>query len=145
MNPFINFGINFAAYDPIGLAGSLGFITYINYICLAIIAIVYVVKYFVGIGGSMKLSIIGVLFAAAFLVVEILNSLFNTPGNILRPILIVGASLLFVIAFLISFFSAPDELISLDDQISEETSLLEKELEIDNGESASEEDADEIG
>lgn len=140
LNPFFHFGINFAGVDPIGLAGSLGFITYINYICLALIAIVYIVRYFVGVGGDMKLSMVGVLFAAAFLVVEVINSLFGATGTILRPILIVGASLIFIIAFLISFFTAPDELMTPEELISEDTSLLEEKLQDEETDSSVEEE-----
>ncbi|MFW9830415.1 MAG: hypothetical protein ACFFD8_01365 [Candidatus Thorarchaeota archaeon] len=132
----LGFYPNFAFPDPIGFAGTLGNISYINYLCLAIIGIVYIVKYAVGIGGKMRLSILGVLFAAAFLVVEILNSLFGTPGNILRPALIVGSSLLFVFAFLISFFTAPDELMDSDallvEEIDTSAELEEEEVESSN-------------
>lgn len=123
-NPFYQFysiwGFTLATPDPIGFAGTLGNISYINYISLAIIGIVYIVKFAVGMGGELKLSIIGVFFAAAFLIVEILSSLFVLPGTILRPALIVGSSLLFVIAFTISFFAAPDELIERDEPTTEE-------------------------
>ncbi len=144
LNPFFlffsNFGFNFAFPDPIGFAGTMGNISYVNYICLAIIGIVYLVKFIVGIGGSMKLSIIGVLFVSAFLVVEILNSLFATSVPLLRVALIVGSSLLFIIAFIISFFTAPDELIdseefvveemeSLEEQVLEDTKSIENEVE----------------
>lgn len=118
--------MNFATPDPVGFAGTLGNITYINYICLAIIGIVYLVKFVVGIGGKMRLSIIGVLFAAAFLVVEILNSFFGTSGDFLRAALIIGSSLLFVIAFVISFFTAPDELEDPGALLIEETDRLEE-------------------
>lgn len=123
-NPFYQFysiwGFTLATPDPIGFAGTLGNISYINYISLAIIGIVYIVKFAVGMGGELKLSIIGVLFAAAFLIVEILSGLFVLPGTILRPALIVGSSLLFVIAFTISFFAAPDELSERDELTTEE-------------------------
>ena len=90
-------------------------------------------------GGELKLSIIGVLFAAAFLIVEILSSLFILPGTILRPALIIGSSLLFVIAFTISFFAASDELIERDEPITEEIDSLE-ELTTDEPETTTEEE-----
>ncbi len=142
-NPFYQFysiwGFTLATPDPIGFAGTLGNITYINYLSLAIIGIVYIVKFAVGMGGELKLSIIGVLFAAAFLIVEILSSLFIFPGTILRPALIIGSSLLFVIAFTISFFAAPDELIEGDEPITEEIDSLE-ELTTDEPETTTEEE-----
>ncbi|MHA2315302.1 MAG: hypothetical protein ACXACF_08510 [Candidatus Hermodarchaeia archaeon] len=125
LNPFPIFynlwGFTFAGPDPIGFAGNLGNITYINYICLGIIAIVYFVRFILKIGGPLRLSIIGILFASAFLIVEILSSLFILPGSVIRPVLIIGSSLIFIIAFTISFFAASDELIEKDELIGEET------------------------
>ena len=126
LNPWINIGINFATPDPFGFAGTLGNITYINYICLGIFGIVYLVKLIVGLGKGMKLSIIGILFAAAFLAVEVLSSFLILPGSFLRPALIVGSSLLFVFAFAVSFFAAPDELVDFEAQYVEEIDPLEK-------------------
>jgi hypothetical protein len=126
LNPWFNIGINFATPDPFGFAGNLGNITYINYICLGIFGIVYLVKLIVGLGKGMKLSIIGILFAAAFLIVEVLSSFLILPGSFLRPVLIVGSSLLFVFAFTVSFFAAPDELVDFEAQYVEETDPLEK-------------------
>jgi hypothetical protein len=142
LNPFPIFynvwGFTFAVPDPIGFAGNLGNITYINYICLGIIAIVYFVRFILRIGGPLRLSIIGILFAAAFLVVEILSSLFILPGTVIRPVLIIGSSLIFIIAFTISFFAAPDELIEKDEFIGEETDRIE-ELATEEAETATEE------
>lgn len=130
LNPYIlfftNFGFNLAFPDFLGFAGTMGNISYINYLCLGLIAMVYLVKYLVGIGGDLNLSIIGVLFAAAFLIVEILSTLLITPGNVLRPILIVGSSLLFIFAFIIGFFLAPDELVDSDALLTEAPDRLEE-------------------
>jgi hypothetical protein len=126
LNPWMHFGINFATPDPFGFAGTLGNITYINYICLGIFGIVFLVKLIVGLGKGMKLSIIGIFFAAAFLLVEVLSSFLILPGNLLRPVLIVGSSLLFVFAFAVSFFAAPDELVDFEALQVEETDPLEK-------------------
>jgi hypothetical protein len=137
LNPFISFfslsvssGLtyNLAFPDPIGFAGTLGNISYVNYLCLALIAIVYLVKFAIGIGGDLKLSIIGILFAAAFLIVEVLNGFFSVSANYLRPALMVGSSLIFIIAFTISFFAAPDELMEPDEILVEETDSLEKQV-----------------
>ncbi len=142
LNPFPFFyniwGFTFAAPDPLGFAGNLGNISYINYICLGIIAIVYLVRFILRIGGPLRLSIIGILFASAFLVVEILSTLFIVPGSVIRPILIIGSSLIFIIAFAISFFAAPDELIEKEEAIEEETDHLE-ELASEEAETATEE------
>ncbi len=142
LNPFPFFyniwGFTFATPDPIGFAGSLGNISYINYICLGIIAIVYFVRFVLRIGGPLRLSIIGILFVSAFLVVEILSTLFIVPGSVIRPILIVGSSLIFIIAFTISFFAAPDELIEKAELIVEETDRLE-ELATEEAETGTEE------
>ncbi|MFX0169051.1 MAG: hypothetical protein ACFE89_06765 [Candidatus Hodarchaeota archaeon] len=126
LNPWINFGFTFSSPDLFGFAGTFGNITYINYICLGIFGIVYLVKLFVGLGKGMKLSIIGILFAAAFLLVEVLASFIALPGTLLRPVLIVGSSLLFVLAFSISFFAAPDELVDFETLQEEEIDPLEK-------------------
>jgi hypothetical protein len=142
LNPFPFFyniwGITFAFPDPLGFAGNLGNISYINYICLGIIAIVYLVRFILKIGGPLRLSIIGILFAAAFLIVEILASLFILPGSVIRPALIVGSSLIFVIAFTISFFAAPDELIEPEELVTDETDRLE-ELALEESETTTEE------
>ncbi|MFX1299949.1 MAG: hypothetical protein ACFFDE_03325 [Promethearchaeota archaeon] len=142
LNPFPFFyniwGFTFATPDPLGFAGSLGNISYINYICLGIIAIVYFVRFVLRIGGPLRLSIIGILFVSAFLVVEILSTLFIVPGSVIRPILIVGSSLIFIIAFTISFFAAPDELIEKAELIVEETDRLE-ELATEEAETGTEE------
>ncbi|MDO8056016.1 MAG: hypothetical protein Q6361_04080 [Candidatus Hermodarchaeota archaeon] len=126
LNPWFSIGINFANPDPFGLAGSLGNITYLNYICLGIFGIVYLVKLIVGLGSGMKLSVIGIFFAAAFLIVEVLSSFLIPSGTFLRPVLIVGSSLLFVFAFAVSFFAAPDELVDFEALQVEETDPLEK-------------------
>jgi len=126
LNPWFNIGINFANPDPFGFAGSLGNITYLNYLCLGIFGIVYLVKLAVGLGSGMKLSIIGILFAASFLIVEVLSSFLIPSGTFLRPVLIVGSSLLFVFAFTVSFFAAPDELVDFEALQVEETDPLEK-------------------
>ncbi len=138
---FTGYFFNVAFPDPIGFAGTMGNITYVNYLCLTIIAIVYLVKFIVGIGGSMKLSIIGVLFAASFLVVEILNSFFAAYTPILRSALIVGSSLLFIFAFIISFFAAPDELLVEAELLAEETDSIKKQV-LEDAESIEESDED---
>ncbi|MFX1476288.1 MAG: hypothetical protein ACFFCO_12545, partial [Promethearchaeota archaeon] len=119
----------------------LGNISYINYICLGIIAIVYLVRFVLRIGAPLRLSIIGILFVSAFLVVEILSTLFIVPGSVIRPILIIGSSLIFIIAFAISFFAAPDELIEKEELIEEKTDSLE-ELANEEAETATEEPED---
>ncbi|MFX1509046.1 MAG: hypothetical protein ACFFBR_01950 [Promethearchaeota archaeon] len=137
LNPFIPFfslsitsgmTFNLAFPDPIGFAGTLGNVSYVNYLCLGIIAIVYLVKFAVGIGGDLKLSIFGILFAAAFLIVEVLNGFFSVSANFLRPTLMVGSSLIFILAFALSFFAAPDELMESAELFEEETDSLEKQV-----------------
>ena len=137
LNPFIPFfslslssGVTFnlGFPDPIGFAGTLGNISYVNYLCLGIIAIVYLVKFAVGAGGDLKLSIIGIFFAASFLIVEVLNGFFSVSAVWLRPALMVGSSLIFIFAFTISFFAAPDELMEPDELLEEETDPLEKQV-----------------
>ncbi len=137
LNPFlpvfslsVNSGLtyNLAFPDPIGFAGTLGNISYVNYLCLGIIAIVYLVKFAVGLGGNLKLSIIGILFAASFLIVEVLNGFFSISAIWLRPTLMVGSSLIFIFAFTISFFAAPDEIMELDEVLVEETDSLERQI-----------------
>jgi hypothetical protein len=86
------------------------------------------VKFAVGIGGNLKLSIIGILFASAFLIVEVLNGFFSVSAIWLRPALMVGSSLIFIFAFAVSFFAAPDELMEPDELIEEETDPLEKQV-----------------
>jgi hypothetical protein len=151
LNPFIPFfslslssgaTFNLAFPDFIGFAGTLGNISYLNYLCLGLIAIVYLVKFAVGIGGDLKLSIIGILLAAAFLIVELLNGFFSVSATFLRPLLMVGSSLIFVIAFTISFFAAPDELIEPVELIAEETDLLEKQV-LEDDDSLAEQDESE--
>ena len=148
LNPFIPFfslslssgsTLNLAFPDIIGFAGTLGNISYVNYLCLGLIAIVYLVKFVVGIGGNLKLSIIGILFATSFLIVEVLNGFFSVSAAFLRPMLMVGSSLIFVIAFTISFFAAPDELIESDQLITEEADSLERQV-LEDAESVAEED-----
>ncbi len=148
LNPFIPFfslslssgsTLNLAFPDIIGFAGTLGNISYVNYLCLGLIAIVYLVKFVVGIGGNLKLSIIGILFTTSFLIVEVLNGFFSVSAIFLRPMLMVGSSLIFVIAFAISFFAAPDELIEPDQQITEEADSLERQV-LEDAESVAEED-----
>lgn len=147
LNPFIQFfslsissglTFNLAFPDPIGFAGTLGNISYVNYLCLGIIAIVYLVRFAVGIGGNLKLSIIGILFAATFLIVEVLNGFFSVSAVWLRPALMVGSSLIFIFAFTISFFAAPDELMDQDEILVEETDTLEKQV-LEDAESMQEE------
>jgi hypothetical protein len=151
LNPFIPFfslslssgaSFNLAFPDFIGFAGTLGNISYLNYLCLGLIAIVYLVKFAVGIGGDLKLSIIGILFVASFLIVELLNGFFSVSATFLRPLLMVGSSLIFVIAFTISFFAAPDELIEPVELIAEETDLLEKQV-LEDDDSLAEQDESE--
>ncbi|MFX1318703.1 MAG: hypothetical protein ACFE9D_02750 [Promethearchaeota archaeon] len=152
LNPFIPFfslslssgaTFNLAFPDFIGFAGTLGNISYVNYLCLGLIAIVYLVKFVVGIGGGLKLSIIGILFTASFLIVEVLNGFFSVSATFLRPLLMVGSSLIFIIAFTISFFAAPDELIEGDQLITEETDSLEKQV-LEDADSLADEDEDEL-
>ncbi len=137
LNPYIPFfsltissgaTFNLAFPDTIGFAGTMGNISYVNYLCLGLIAIVYLVKFAVGIGGDLKLSIIGILFAASFLIVEALNGFFSLSAIWLRPALMVGSSLIFIIAFAISFFAAPDELMEPDEILVEETNALEEQV-----------------
>jgi hypothetical protein len=78
------------------------------------------------------------MFASTFLIVEILSSLFILPGSVIRPVLIVGSSLIFIIAFTISFFAAPDELIEKEELIDEETNRIE-ELATEEAETATKE------
>ena len=151
LNPFIPFfslslssgaTFNLGFPDPIGFAGTLGNVSYVNYLCLGIIAIVYLVKFAVGIGGNLKLSIIGILFATAFLIVEVLNGFFSVSAIWLRPALMVGSSLIFIIAFTISFFAAPDELMEYDELLVEETDTLEKQV-LEDAEAIEEDESEE--
>ncbi|MFW9933899.1 MAG: hypothetical protein ACFFDU_00025 [Candidatus Thorarchaeota archaeon] len=151
LNPFIPFfslsissgsTFNLAFPDPVGFAGTLGNISFVNYACLGIIAIVYLVKFAVGIGGDLKLSIIGILFVSAFLIVEALNGLFSVSAVWLRPTLMVGSSLIFILAFTISFFAASDELMEPTETLIEETNSLEKQV-LEDAESIEEQDENE--
>jgi len=113
----------FISFDPLGL-GFGGLITYVNWGCLALVAMVFIAKLCVGIRGQTQLSTFGILLAAAFLLVE----LFMTFDYALKGALIVISSLFFLVAFLISFAAAPDQL-----EIEEES--LTSELEEVIGES----------
>jgi hypothetical protein len=127
LSPMDPLKLGLGAYDPLKLGWPL--ITYINWACLGIVVIVYIVKLCVGLHGRVNLSILGVLLAAAFLLVQ----LFQDLNVVLKSVLIVGSSLLFVAAFLISFFTSPDELV--------EKSELEEPIEAEE-ESASLDDED---
>lgn len=102
MDP-LKLGLGF--YDPLKLGWPL--ITYINWACLGIVVIVYIVKLCVGLRGRASLSLLGVFLAATFLLVQ----LFQDFNLALKGVLIIGSSMLFVIAFLISFFTSPDEVV----------------------------------
>lgn len=106
LSPMDPLKLGLGSYDPLKLGWPL--ITYINWACLGIVAIVYIVKLCVGLRGRVNLSLLGVLLAAAFLLVQ----LFQDVNLVLKGGLIIGSSLLFVIAFLISFFTSPDEVIA---------------------------------
>ena len=125
-NPWFQpFGITFWQYNPLGIAGRFGFITYINYVALALVFMVYIVKFCVGIGKGFKLSILGVLLAASFLVIEVVTTIVP-PYDPLRVMLVVGSSLLFIIAFTLSFFAASDRLEVMNEiEVEEELASLE--------------------
>jgi hypothetical protein len=106
LGPLDPLHLGLGSYDPLGLGFPL--IMYINWACLGLVVLVYIVKLCVGLRGQANLSLLGVLLAAAFLLVQLLQT-FNL---FLKSVLIVGSSLLFVIAFLISFFASPDELVA---------------------------------
>ncbi len=108
VNPWFDpFGFGLSLIDPLSIVGDIpGFIFYINMACLAIVVISYITKYCAGIESETKLSIIGILFLFPFILVE----LFRTFDIfLLKEILIVGSSLIFVIAYMISFFAVSDE------------------------------------
>jgi hypothetical protein len=54
----------------------------------------------------------------------------------------VGSSLIFIIAFTISFFAAPDELMEPDELLEEETDSLEKQV-LEDAESMEEDENEE--
>ncbi len=126
--------LGFRFIDPLGIAPGSGLITYINYVGLVLFAMVFIAKLCVGTRGESRLSIVGLLLAAAFLLVELFNT-FNAP---LKELLILGSSLIFVVAFLISFFSASDEIkvvSELPSTDSAESQEVKQELEEADGES----------
>ncbi len=125
-NPWFQpLGITFWQYDPLGIAGRFGFITYINYIALALVFMVYIVKFCAGIGKGFRLSILGVLLAASFLIIEVVTTIVP-PYDPLRVMLVIGSSLLFIIAFALSFFTASDRLeIMSEIDVKEELDSLE--------------------
>ncbi|MFX1563336.1 MAG: hypothetical protein ACFFDP_08520 [Promethearchaeota archaeon] len=120
-------GFGIGHLDPLGL--NVGLITYINWACLALICMVYFVKICVGIRGDTSISLLGVLLAAAFLLVE----LFQTFNIVLKGVLVVSSSLFFVIGFLISFFTSPDELVTrLEDEPEPEEDLTSEQLSLED-------------
>ncbi len=107
VNPWfdpLNFG--FSGFDPLLIGGTIGFIFYINMVCLALVVITYITKFCAGIQSETKLSIFGILFLFPFVLVELFR---NFDIFLLKEILIVGSSLIFVIAYVISFFAVSDE------------------------------------
>ncbi len=103
---FDPFGFKLYLIDPLAIGGTLGLIFYINMACLAIVVITYITKFCAGIEGERKLSLFGILFLFPFALVELFR---NFDIFLLKEILIVGSSLIFVIAYVISFFAASDE------------------------------------
>jgi len=95
----------FITFDPLGLRIG-GLITYVNWACLVLVALVFIAKLCIGIRGQTQLSTFGILLAVAFLLVEI----FMTFNYLLKGALIVISSLFFIVAFLVSFAAAPDQL-----------------------------------
>jgi hypothetical protein len=119
LSPLDPLHLGLGSYDPLSLGFPL--IMYINWACLGLVVLVYIVKLCVGLRGRANLSFLGVFLAAAFLLVQ----LFQTFNLFLKSVLIVGSSLIFVIAFLISFFTSPDELVAESD-LEESVEIEEK-------------------
>ncbi|MFX1476079.1 MAG: hypothetical protein ACFFCO_11470, partial [Promethearchaeota archaeon] len=107
--------------DPFGFGGTLGFLFYINIACLAIVVITYITKFCAGVQSETKLSLLGILFLFPFVLVELFR---NFDIFLLKEILIVGSSLIFVIAYVISFFAVSVEPSALPS--SEETGIEEQ-------------------
>jgi hypothetical protein len=107
LNPWFDpFGLGLSSIDPLSLGGTIGFLFYINMACLAIVVITYITKFCAGIQGETKLSLFGILFLFPFVLVELFRS-FDVFR--LKEILIIGSSLIFVIAYVISFFAVSVE------------------------------------
>ncbi len=121
VNPWfdpLGFGLS---TDPFGFGGTLGFLFYINIACLAIVVITYITKFCAGVQSETKLSLLGILFLFPFVLVELFR---NFDIFLLKEILIVGSSLIFVIAYVISFFAVSVEPSALPS--SEETGIEEQ-------------------
>jgi hypothetical protein len=121
LNPWFDpIGFGLSSIDPLGIGGTLGFIFYINIACLAIVVITYITKFCAGVQGETNLSLFGILFLFPFILVELFR---NFDIFLLKEILIVGSSLIFVIAYVISFFAVSVEPSALAS--SEETGVDE--------------------
>jgi hypothetical protein len=107
VNPWFDpFGFGLSGIDPLLIGGTIGFLFYINMGCLALVVITYITKFCAGIQSETKLSILGILFLFPFILVELFRTFDFLP---MKEILMVASSLIFVIAYVIAFFTASDK------------------------------------